>query len=89
MITLEELLIWRGAQLRAAAGALFMGFPETWFEDPHWFCPSGHVSGVFLKTESADRCLACREPVVMGPALSEAAFMIVCREIVEKRLGDA
>jgi hypothetical protein len=54
---------------------MFLGKPDSWYQDIHWFCPNGHVSGNFLKSDDGDLCLACREPVLMGPALGEAEFL--------------
>jgi hypothetical protein len=54
--------------------------PETWLDDPHWFCPNGHVSGVYLKSEErGDLCLACMEPVMLGPKIGEQAFSVIMK----------
>lgn len=74
MATIEQIRQWRDSVAALSPGPHFMGKPEAWFEDLHWFCPNGHVSGRFLKCEDADRCLACREPVLMGPPMSERQF---------------
>lgn len=72
---LEQIHKWRNAlALETPVEQCFMGRPNAWYEDPHWFCPNGHVSGVFLKAEEGDRCLACGEPVLMGPAMTESQF---------------
>lgn len=42
----------------------FLGIPERWLDDPTWKCPNGHISKIFLKSESrGDLCLACFQPV--------------------------
>lgn len=69
LVNLRE---WRDRELTRAiedGEMLFMGFPSTWIEDPHWFCANGHVSGVYLKSEGeGNLCLACLTPVLLGPA---------------------
>jgi hypothetical protein len=81
MATIEDIRVWRDgiAARKAATGAeMFLGKPKKWFEDIHWFCPNGHVSGAFLKCEEeGDLCLACHQPVLMGPAMTEAEFALV------------
>lgn len=72
---MEAIRSWRDALAKQTPPEdRFLGRPEAWYEDLHWFCPNGHVSGVFLKAEDRDRCLACREPVLMGPAVTESQF---------------
>ncbi len=54
---------------------MFKGRPDAWFEDLHWFCANGHVSGNYLKSESrGECCLACHAPVCMGPPIGERQF---------------
>lgn len=71
----DRLRNWRDTVAKAeiASGkAAFLGKPEEWFEDLHWFCENGHVSGMFLKSEEeGDLCLACYKPVFMGPRMGE------------------
>jgi hypothetical protein len=79
MIALLNLVkAWRDNEARAeidAGAKVFMGKPDRWYEDPHWFCENGHVSGNFLKSdEHGDLCLQCHEPVILGPNIGEAAF---------------
>lgn len=53
---------------RLAAPEMFFGVPERWFESPHWRCANGHVSRVYLSSETrGDACLAggCGELVWM------------------------
>jgi hypothetical protein len=73
-MTFEQLRDWRNDEAAKSTEEKFMGKPESWFVNLHWFCTNGHVSGVFLKTDTGDRCLACREMVLMGPAIGEAEF---------------
>lgn len=71
----EQIRKWRNAlAVETPVEQRFMGRPNAWYEDLHWFCPNGHVSGVFLKAEDLDRCLACGEPVLMGPPMGEKEF---------------
>lgn len=69
---------WRDAEAVAANARgepMFMGKPDAWFEDTHWFCVNGHVSGNYLKSEErGELCLECREPVILGPTIGERAF---------------
>jgi hypothetical protein len=75
LISLDQLRAWRDGESAKAPGAKFMGLPDIWFEDRHWFCTNGHVSRTFLKCEEdGDRCLGCRQPVLLGPAIGEAEF---------------
>lgn len=49
-------------------GPFFMGTPDEWYEPAHFWCDNGHRSARYLKTESGNRCLVCRESVFLGPA---------------------
>lgn len=83
------ILTWRNrcAMAEAAAGAvMFMGKPERWYKDPHWFCGNGHVSRMYLSGDDGDRCLVCQLPVLMGPAISEEAFLPILRELCRFKL---
>lgn len=75
---LHRLRAWRDRRALAAiedGAKAFMGKPDAWFADPHWMCPNGHVSGMFLKCEEdGDCCLECHEPVILGPPIGEAAL---------------
>ncbi len=77
-MTHAELRKWRDAEAAKAiaAGAReFLGKPDAWYEDIHWFCENGHVSGMCLGSEmDGDLCLACRKPVILGPPIGETAF---------------
>jgi len=74
-VTLEQLRAWRDHQAEKSVEPKFMGKPESWYENRHWFCINGHVSGYILRCEEdGDRCLACRAPVLLGPAIGEAEF---------------
>ncbi|HEX5213300.1 MAG TPA: hypothetical protein VFW22_16365 [Pseudolabrys sp.] len=79
------LLLWRDdvANSEQERGrALFMGKPDAWYEDPHWFCINGHVSGRYLSTETrGERCLACGAPVILGPPIGEAAFAPILADL--------
>jgi len=71
---------WRDSLAREAklrGEEMFMGKPDAWYDDLHWFCPNGHVSGRFLSGDRGDRCLACLEPVLMGPPMTERQFAAV------------
>lgn len=74
MITLQELYDWRDKMLRADTGPRFMGWPESWLEDPTYICPNGHASARYLKTDDGGLCLACHATVIVGPPISEAEF---------------
>lgn len=52
---------------------LFMGIPDSWWDDPTWLCGNGHVSKRYLKSEKrGSLCLACGEPVkICAPATPE------------------
>ncbi len=69
-----DLLIWRQNQiaaLRNSGAEMFLGLPEIWMDDPHFFCRNGHISTTILKTDRGDKCLACGEPVLLGPDITE------------------
>jgi len=53
----------------AYAGKLFLELPEEWMDDAHYWCKNGHRSTTILRCSEGfrDRCLACREPVRLGP----------------------
>ena len=74
----DRLQEWRDAYAKqeiASGKPSFMGNPDEWYEDTHWFCENGHVSGRFLKSEEEGvLCLACRKPVFMGPRMGEQVF---------------
>lgn len=61
------------AHLKAVAqtekGTFFMGWPDRWWDAPHWRCRNGHVSTRYLKSEALgyDACLAggCQEPLCL------------------------
>lgn len=90
-LLLSGLAKWRDdlAQEAAARGEeMFMGLPDYWYGNPHWFCVNGHVSQVVLRREGGpSRCLACRGVVVIGPALSEEDFAPVLAEIAQRVAG--
>jgi hypothetical protein len=52
-------------------GKRFMGMPEEWMEPhPYWWCKNGHRSSTTLRRDSGpyrNVCLACFEPVWVGP----------------------
>lgn len=74
----DALIAWRDAEAKAAEARgelMFMGKPDAWYDDPHWFCEGGHVSGTYLKCEEeGNRCLACHAPVFLGPHIGEREF---------------
>lgn len=71
----------RSAEAAAGGAPMFMGLPDAWFENPHWLCPGGHVSTVYLRRDSGEpACLACGIGVVLGPPITEATFMALTRE---------
>jgi hypothetical protein len=74
---LRALVEWRDDLAKAAEARgdeMFMGVPDAWFEEPHWFCTKGHVSRVYLRSESGSRCMACHEGTILGPRMTEADF---------------
>lgn len=77
-VDFARIVAWRdsvAAEEIAAGAAAFMGKPDAWFDDLHWFCGNGHVSGMYLKSERrGECCLACGERVALGPKIGEAAF---------------
>ena len=83
-MSIEVIRIWRD-MLAEQAGArgepMFMGKPEAWYDDPHWFCATGHVSGLIIKSHDGDLCMACLEPVIMGPHVGEAEFAKILRAL--------
>lgn len=43
---------------------MFMGKPDRWWDFPHWRCPNGHVTTMYLKSEAKGAlCLRCRTSV--------------------------
>lgn len=74
---LRALVEWRDDLAKAAEARgdeMFMGVPDAWFEEPHWFCTKGHVSRVYLRSKSGSRCMACQGEVILGPEMTEAQF---------------
>jgi hypothetical protein len=57
------------AEIAKHPGPFFMKIPEEWYEPSHWWCPNGHRSKRYLKSEAkgGDVCLACFEFVRLGP----------------------
>lgn len=54
----------------AYEGPVFLGLPDKWYEPPHWWCKNGHLSTLTLRRDAGphrDVCLACFEPVMLGP----------------------
>ena len=51
----------------AEDGPTFMGWPDRWWDDPHWRCTNGHVSTRVLRSEGLrrDACLACMAPLTL------------------------
>ena len=76
--TITQVRAWRDACAVAAleqGAEMFMGKPAAWYEDTHWFCPNGHVSGNYLKSEEkGELCLECRQPVALGPQIGESIY---------------
>jgi hypothetical protein len=33
-------------------GPFFMGIPDEWYEEPHFWCKNGHLSRRYLKSEA-------------------------------------
>lgn len=61
----DRLVIWRDSQI---SGELFMGLPDSWYENPTWACSNGHVSSYYIKSsERGAACPACMRRVVMVP----------------------
>lgn len=88
---LIALIEWREDLARAAearGGEMFMGVPDAWFEEPHWFCTLGHVSRVYLRTDSGARCMACHGEALLGPAMTESDFAQVIGGLALKVAGD-
>lgn len=89
----QALITWRDAEAKVAEARgekMFMGKPDAWFDEPHWFCINGHVSGTFLKCEvDGDRCLACHERVILGPTIGERDFAPVIAGIRQGLLARA
>ena len=75
-----HLIPWRASEIVRAGGDLFLGLPEKWLDDPHFFCENGHVSRVILKGDG-DRCLACYNPVILGPPIGEQEFALVLNHL--------
>lgn len=75
---LRRLRAWRThrAQAEIALGVpSFLGKPHDWYEDVHWACVNGHVSGACLVSdERGDLCLGCGESVIMIEPMTESAF---------------
>lgn len=85
--TLRALVEWREDLARSAEARgeeMFMGIPDAWFDDPHWFCTSGHVSRVYLRTDTGSRCVACRNAALLGPSMTEKQFGTVIAELAAK-----
>jgi hypothetical protein len=88
-MTLEQLRAWRDGEALKDTGPKFMNIPDAWYEDRHWFCTNGHVSSAFLKSEErGDRCLGCREPVLLGPPIGEDEFARLAPAITTSRIQD-
>jgi hypothetical protein len=89
-VSIHHIRMWRdklAKEAQADGAAMFMGKPDAWFEDLHWFCPNGHVSGSYLSSEvRGDLCLACNEPVLMGPPIGEKAFKPILENLTRIRL---
>lgn len=86
-LTLVALIEWREDLARTAEARgqeMFMGIPDAWFDDPHWFCINGHVSHRYLRTDTGSRCLACLDTAILGPAMTEGQFCTVIEELAAK-----
>jgi hypothetical protein len=91
-VPFQRLLCWRNGLARAAEARgepTFMNLPDAWYDDPHWFCASGHVSHRYLKAEEGSRalCLSCRCPVALGPAIGEREFAVVLQHLATGQLA--
>lgn len=40
---------------RAEGGEQFLGWPDRWYDKPHWRCINGHVSTMVIKSEALRR----------------------------------
>lgn len=81
---IEAIREWRDGLAREAAARgepMFLDKPDAWFEDIHWFCANGHISSIYLGSETGDFCLKCHQPVLMGPALTEEEFAPILKQI--------
>jgi hypothetical protein len=88
-MNISELRAWRdgeAAKAIAAGAREFMGKPDAWYEDIHWFCQNGHVSAMCLGSElEGDLCLACHEPVILGPPIGEKAFAEIQKALTTRK----
>jgi len=51
---------------------MFFEIPDRWYDNPTWICCNGHISTVFLKSETnGDLCLECMSPVILTDPLDE------------------
>lgn len=57
------------ARARERGEKMFLGVPDAWFDASRWGCPNGHVSRIYLRTETGSGavCLACGEDVRLCP----------------------
>jgi len=45
-------------------GPKFLDIPERWLDKPTWRCTKGHVSNMYIKSESKGPiCPVCQKPV--------------------------
>lgn len=66
--TLDQLKSIREIYISNSTEKKFLGYPDSWYDDPTWFCLSGHRSKVYHKTElEGDVCLGCGERVILVP----------------------
>lgn len=87
----RRLVEWRNQRaLDAGDGGdeVFMGLPDSWYDDIHFGCAEGHVSNTVLTTESrGDRCLACGNPACIIPAMTETEFAAELAAILPEALS--
>lgn len=90
-MNINQLRAWRDAEAAkaiATGARSFLGRPTAWYDDIHWFCQNGHVSAMCLGSElEGDLCLACHEPVILGPAIGEAKFANIRAAITNGKHG--
>lgn len=76
-MTLDQIHAWRNsiaATWKRAGAPMFLDLPDAWYEEPHWFCVNGHVSTMYIRSETAARCPACGQNVILGPPVGEEEF---------------
>ena len=76
----QKLINWVNLKIQIAKVSgeeFFFDVPDSWYEPIRFGCENGHVSKMYLKSESLglNLCLECHKPISMIPPGTTEKFL--------------